>query len=446
MFWVLAVTYTVFLIYGSLIPLDFHSISLSKVWEILWDSSRYRYVSRSDVVANVLLYIPLAFFWQGLLWLRRGERAHLKATFILFLVCVNLSMAIEILQIFSTSRSFDLRDIVTNSSGSVIGLLAWYWVGPWIMKRISQWQSVQGLTSVAGALLPLYLFVLTVYKLMPFDLTLSPWELYQKFKRGSIILIPFGHSRTPFLEQINDFTMDFFVWLVVGLIWLFSSRKPAVYTWGKAAIVVIVLEILQIFVNSRVSDITDIVCGLLGTGIGVGLGALLIDRYPIISGTPAQYLYKKTWIVLASFACIAWLMVILWYYLFPFKFNFDTAFLDNRFNEINTLPFWVHFNADEFNAMADFLRILLMYAPLGAVLAFISVSIDEWRLKKYSMQFALMIIFSIALLVEFAQFFLPSHYPDITDVIFSVLAGVAGYWTVYTLQTRFLHTTNQTPS
>ena len=58
-----------FVIYGSLVPLDYHGIP--------WDVAVTRFSqipfldlgidSRADWMANLLLFIPLAFFWTGAL-------------------------------------------------------------------------------------------------------------------------------------------------------------------------------------------------------------------------------------------------------------------------------------------------------------------------------------------------------------------------------------------
>ena len=67
--WLAALAYTAFVIYGSLVPLDFHALP--------WDEAVARFGaipflklgigSRADWVANLLLFIPLTFLWMGAL-------------------------------------------------------------------------------------------------------------------------------------------------------------------------------------------------------------------------------------------------------------------------------------------------------------------------------------------------------------------------------------------
>ncbi len=61
----IAFMYSVFVLYGSLVPLEIRSLDMAEAWGRF---SRIPYLSlgaggRADWVANILLYIPLAFFW-----------------------------------------------------------------------------------------------------------------------------------------------------------------------------------------------------------------------------------------------------------------------------------------------------------------------------------------------------------------------------------------------
>ena len=66
----LALLYLVFVIYGSLVPLHFHAQPWAQA------VARFRGIpyldlgigSRADWVANILLFIPLAFLWLGAMW------------------------------------------------------------------------------------------------------------------------------------------------------------------------------------------------------------------------------------------------------------------------------------------------------------------------------------------------------------------------------------------
>ena len=64
--WWLTLGYTAFVIYGSLVPLRFRARPLDEAWAYF---QQIPYLelgigSRADWVANILLFVPLAFLWH----------------------------------------------------------------------------------------------------------------------------------------------------------------------------------------------------------------------------------------------------------------------------------------------------------------------------------------------------------------------------------------------
>ena len=78
----LAIAYTLFVIYGSLVPLNFQHHS----WQEASEAFRnIRYLNleignRADWVANILLFVPLAFVWLGTLWHSKSISWRVTAT------------------------------------------------------------------------------------------------------------------------------------------------------------------------------------------------------------------------------------------------------------------------------------------------------------------------------------------------------------------------------
>jgi VanZ family protein len=122
--WLLAVV-AALIVYGSLYPFNFKPDAIEGgVLEALRQLSWAR-AGRGDRISNVLLYLPLGFclfLWLDLR-LRRGTA---------LLVAVGLgsllSLAIEVAQVYVSSRVPSLTDLSLNSAGSLIGAaggLAW---------------------------------------------------------------------------------------------------------------------------------------------------------------------------------------------------------------------------------------------------------------------------------------------------------------------------------
>src|SRR5688572_31113416 len=74
-FLLLATGWTVFAVYGSLVPLLYHHVELEDAIRQfrnlppLWTGMG----TRADWVANILLFIPLTFFWMGAICCDRGR-------------------------------------------------------------------------------------------------------------------------------------------------------------------------------------------------------------------------------------------------------------------------------------------------------------------------------------------------------------------------------------
>ena len=114
--WLLAVM--AFLIaYGSLYPFRFAGVGNAGLLELLQRLSFAR-TTRSDLAANVLLYLPLG---ASLAWLLATRLGGLLAVIAATAIGALLSFAIELAQLFETRRVASLTDIACNSIGAAAG-------------------------------------------------------------------------------------------------------------------------------------------------------------------------------------------------------------------------------------------------------------------------------------------------------------------------------------
>lgn len=116
--WLLAVI--AFLIaYGSLYPFSFAAVGDAGPLELLRRLSFAR-TTRSDIAANVLLYLP---FGACLTWLLATRLGGLLAAVAATLAAAALSFAIEFAQLYETRRVASLADLAYNTIGAFAG--AW---------------------------------------------------------------------------------------------------------------------------------------------------------------------------------------------------------------------------------------------------------------------------------------------------------------------------------
>ena len=186
----LTLGYTAFVIYGSLVPLQFRPRPLAEAWESF---QRIPYLelgigSRADWVANILLFVPLAFLWLGVLWPNRGRIAQALASGFVLFCCVGLSAAIEFTQIFFPPRTVSLNDVIAECIGAVIGIVLWWSTGDRVMGWLAGWSQAHTPTGTAERFLYAYLFLLFGYSVLPLDLTISVVEIYHKWHEGKVLL------------------------------------------------------------------------------------------------------------------------------------------------------------------------------------------------------------------------------------------------------------------
>jgi len=107
------------ILYGSFYPFGFylHRDPRGPLGVLL--AHRFGYASPDDVVANVLLYLPLGFFAAYAL-----ERWRLGAVAGATLAGFVLSVFVELLQFYDHGRIQDLSDICSNTVGALLGAAA----------------------------------------------------------------------------------------------------------------------------------------------------------------------------------------------------------------------------------------------------------------------------------------------------------------------------------
>ena len=423
---VLAIAYTLFVIYGSLVPLNFQHHSWHEAVEA-FKNIRYLNLgigSRADWVANILLFIPLAFFWSGVLWPARGLFVRALIVLLVFVVCFGLSVAIEFVQFYFPPRTVSLNDILAESIGAVVGVIAWCILGRRLSEWLAGWSSARGSLALTGRLLYLYVFVLFTYNLLPLDLTLSPVEFFHKWREGRVVLIPFSFVFANPAEALYGLLTDALIWMPVAFLWRLSPPTVRLTPLFAVILIATFLEFLQLFVYSRVSDTTDIITAAIGAGMGTWL-----SRHWAGQAQKAKQAgiasHSQGWLWL-SFALlwIGLLAAIFWY---PFDFQTGRAFITERLQSLNRVPFETYYYGTEYRAVTEVLHKVGFFIPLGLLLALGVAQIRHYYWRQTAGWGALITIGLVAFGIELGQLLLPGKFADITDWALEFLGGLTGY-------------------
>jgi len=420
---VVGVVYLLFVIYGSLVPLRFQPMGIDTAFA-KFKAIPYLQLgmaSRADWVANLLLFVPLAYFWTGAVLPSRGKTLRLMAGMLVCVACVALAFGIEFTQLFFPQRTVSINDIIAESVGGVLGALLWWRTGMRFKCWLESLGMVRGSAGVAERLLWVYLFVLLGYNLLPLDLTLSPVELYHKWHEGRIWVLPFSTGYEDYAHLIYALVSDIAVWAPPALLWKLAYRQSAAKVWLYVVMTATAIELLQLFVYSRTTDTTDILTAALGGTFGLLLARRQTPR--AAAKINSSVVMLKVWLGLGIWLAV--LAAVFWY---PFDFNFDRAFVRERLLTLHRVPFSAYYFGTEFRAITEVLHKTGFMLPLGIFLGMLSNASALNLPRKAWHTLCLLMVVTVAFGIEFGQLFLPDKIVDLTDLVLEVLGGAVGYF------------------
>lgn len=422
---VCALLFSAFAAYGSLVPLDLQARpfeeAVARFTSVRWVPLAY--ASKSDLLANVALFVPIGFSAAG----AAAGRSRGVALAVLPVVAgfaFGLSVAIEFGQVFSATRTPSYNDIAAETFGALLGALMYLAVGPWVVASLGRIRTSESPRDRLARVLAVYAAAWVVLGVLPFDFILRLEELGEKIRGGGVVLSVFpGHNPA---DRLLDAGASALLALPVGaLAAIVLAGVPGLLAGSSA---VVALEVLQIFVRSRTADITDVIGGIAG----VVVGALVVRRVAAV-GPPGSISLatgpgRHLW---AAALLLGWCGVIVLRHWDPFEFRLDAAFVEARLRHLAQIPFRGYYWATPLHALAEALTKVLLGIPVGALLE-VAVPAVAGRVAAMARLAALAALGGgIFLAIELGQVLLPARYPDLTDVILGTGGAVTGIATAH---------------
>lgn len=414
----LLLAYLLFVIYGSLVPLDFRPRPLAEAFAAF---AAIPFLdlgigSRADWVANLLLFVPLAFLTTQLVAGLRSPAARFLAHVLIVAGAAVLAIGIEFAQLFFPPRTVSQNDILAEGLGGLVGTLLGIALGPLFRAWLDALWRSETSRDRSTLLLHGYLALLLLFNVLPLDLTISPVELFHKWHEGKVVLVPFAKSPAALSDLIYQTVTDVAIWIPAGVLWARSPHRfSVVRIGGLGFLAASIMEGFQLFVYSRMTDVTDIILG----AIGATLGGLLAgnDRVLASSGGRATAL---PWLI----AWTAWLGAMFAIFWFPFDFAPQHLTWQRAVEAFTRTPFSTYYYTSEYHAINEALRKLGFFFPAGFLVG------TAFRHRKRNPPGGLAlwtaILASLAILVEAGQLLLPAKVADLTDAFLETCGGIAG--------------------
>lgn len=410
-----ALIYGIFVIYGSFVPLTFHYLPLQEAWA-LFRNIHYLQLgigSRADWVANILLYIPLAFFTTGC-FKRMLYPATLWAAMIAIALCSLLALTVEFTQLFFPPRTVSLNDILAEIIGSAIGSGIWLYSGE---RLIGLWQQFKGGgRQGAHALIILYTLAYLGFSLFPYDFLVSRAELEEKLiysGHAAFFVAPtcgawFQCGAKLFAEILTAAPLGAFLGMMA-----IAGRKPRFgMAFGLGMLLGIGIEGMQIFLVSGISQGASIVTRSIG----------------MVAGLAFFNLFQREWLIQYRTQIKFGMVLLLPFYLgFLLALNgFFSSRIENvtaalaKLDEVHWLPFYYHYFTSETQAMYSLLTHAGTYAPIGVMVWLFRINQPMRSSLWLSATFAAFTAF----LMEALKLFLDGKKPDPTDLLIAAAAAV----------------------
>lgn len=422
-YFALAAGFIAFAAYASLLPFDLRWVSPQTASEqfrgiILVPPAR---ISRSDVLANTLLFVPIGFTLAGSLLVDRWSRLR-SATIALpvLLASLTVSITIEYLQVYAPDRVPSLVDIGAQTIGCGIGMIVWA-AGGEALTRWVRTASASARTDRPRHLLAGYVGAWLFVSLAPFDITLDVADLAERVRSGEIAIIPFGGDERSVTARIWDAVAETTSAIPLGAFGVAAFTRyrgrGVLPAFAVGASLVWLMEVAQVFIGSHAADSTDAIFGCVGVALGVLVSRRLLpstDRVAAARATGDIFWWAVAGVVAAS-------MLAVFYHWQPFDFAVSDEMIRRKLGRLSLLPFAAYRSGSYLSTLNDLLTKISLSLPIGVSAAFVSPRYSARRV------FAVVCLAAAALLfamIEGGQFFLATRIPDPTDV----LVGVGGVY------------------
>ena len=416
-----SIAYTLFIIYGSLIPLDYQPIPFEQAWHSF---GKIRYLrlgaaSRADWIANIVLYIPLTFSLTA--FFSNKVRSSLQLfTFALCILTFSLTLAvlIEFYQQFFPPRTVSINDLVAETIGSITGITLGFSYG----KRfnILYRQIKSGGKQALFASATLYILCYFAISFFPYDFVASFKELQSKFTSENIGFFLSDNCNVT-LRCTTSLASEVLTAIPLGAFF------AAILKWHPQRLIAVmligfifgvVIETVQLFLISGVAQGLSIFTRVVGMGLGEKLYRKLIQQPHTIPNIN----YRK-YIIYLSIPYILFLARLNGWAFSQIEVPTN---LDEKISNIHWLPFYYHYFTSEAVALHSLISVFMMYAPIGLGAWLWNLSRKE-RNSSQDILVAVVLTIVLSFTVETGKLFVHYKHPDPTNVLIAIFSSLFTY-------------------
>ncbi len=415
--------YLAFIVYGSLVPMDYRPHSLDVAWRTFL---RTRYLeldvgSRADWAANIVLYMPLAYMLcAAVIAGARSAWSRLAGVAVVFVVCAAVAIGVEFTQLFFPPRTVSQNDILAELIGTGLGIGVWLAWGS-VLRRFVAEMERGGLPAIRTAVV-VYVLAYLALSLFPYDFLVSAQELAEKFARGGYGFVVASGTCGSVSACAGKMLAEIVAVVPLGVLLGMSLGRRAPNAYAIAAFTGVALglaiEAAQLFIASGVSQGIS----LLTRAAGVAMGVALYRKVRL-----ENLAALRPYIPLALLAAIpVYLVALMWANAWFSARWIGVGQAPAKWAEVRWLPFYYHYFTTEAQALRSLLAVSAMYVPVG-------IGCWLWTLRRAgaptggSALIPALFAAPLAFAMEMGKLFVPGKHPDTTDVLIAMVAAGAAF-------------------
>lgn len=388
-------------IWGSWFPFVIQPISSERVAVMLRWSIAPAQFSLSDALSNLLLFVPIGVFIAPVI----GRGAGLLPLIVTIAAGAALSLVLELGQLLVPHRIPSAIDIAAETTGLITGAALWRIASAEfdavLERAVGAWQRA----TLFERALWLYTTAFAAWWLLPFDFTLRPDEIADKFFHERLLL-PWMRS----IEQASTPALWAALaggipigWAAVLVTLDGRYRRSIAIAATDAAGFLLLLTMVQATVFSRRTDTRLMLYAMAGAAAGAITAVLMTHR-------PARSRSIQSW--LTALLAVSWVIAVLAVEWWPLQFNFD---IDRAYLQFAAWSF------DPFRAPSTPFDVIpgTLLAIAGAALVVRYRNPGFVRLQTLGALAVGAATFSVA---EAVRLLITGHEPTLTSVVIKVTA------------------------
>ena len=411
----LLLAYWLLLLYASLMPFDlrFERTDVGNNFSRAWDywPIGCRRVPRSDLVSNVILYIPLGML-SALSWSRRARPEAWKAFISPTVFVLATSVLVESLQLLSARRVANVTDTLMNVTGGAIGVALGMRWGRRLWDQLRRGLRARWLCRPESLLPTAMMVLLAADALYPYLPTVDVSQVVRGLRASHLSPLE-GLRVHPWHHWVVE-RVSMYGALTVVLA-CSSSRKGFAHNLHTALVVVVfaaAIELTKPFIMSRYMNVANVMMSGLGALVGLALGRLA-----------GQRVSRSARISVAILALACYMVYLEWR---PFEFRWDrSAMAEKMPSGVEWLPLYHYAVSGLPKDVFLFVRTIALMAGIVFGLGLLGMPFSRTsRWRCFVLAAGVAGLFGTSL--EMVQFAIPGRHPSVTDIFCFAVGGIAG--------------------